>query len=397
MKINTLILGKSGVGKSSLLNYLWGDAIAKVGTGRPVTPRSNGRFVGLYEHRPVNIEEHQLIIFDSWGLEADQATEWTKTITDEISKREDKPNLEAWFHAVIYCVSAAGARIEPFEIEKVLVPLAKQGQAITFALTKTDIASKEEIFAIKKAINDAYPNNGGIVEICSEGKKLRNGTTTHPYGKEDLFITLTKNLAIKLRTKLASKYIDKCKEQADQWKEFSLSLYDMESSILRSTGKTLEIISEPIQSTLEAKLRNTNEWMQDSINKVESLEGAFRKITKTSEKYNVRASDVFSPEKIQWTFLDHVTAYAKYLIPFFGAYHVFAANSTYRKELSEKLDETILEVMRAAKKTVSAQLLAFDLSTKRPSERKPIIKTSTNTRPDSTIQIMQAINRNNPD
>ena len=42
---NILILGKTGVGKSSLLNYLFGDEVAAVGAGRPITGRHYKRVV----------------------------------------------------------------------------------------------------------------------------------------------------------------------------------------------------------------------------------------------------------------------------------------------------------------------------------------------------------------
>lgn len=34
---NIAIVGKSGIGKSTLLNYLFGKEVAKTGTGEPVT------------------------------------------------------------------------------------------------------------------------------------------------------------------------------------------------------------------------------------------------------------------------------------------------------------------------------------------------------------------------
>ena len=37
IKTNILIAGKSGVGKSSLLNYIFGEEVSPTGAGKPVT------------------------------------------------------------------------------------------------------------------------------------------------------------------------------------------------------------------------------------------------------------------------------------------------------------------------------------------------------------------------
>ena len=44
IKTNILIAGKSGVGKSSLLNYIFGEEVSPTGAGKPVTAE------GLHEY-----------------------------------------------------------------------------------------------------------------------------------------------------------------------------------------------------------------------------------------------------------------------------------------------------------------------------------------------------------
>ena len=39
IKVNVMILGQSGVGKSSLLNYLFDSQLVKTGAGKPVTKK----------------------------------------------------------------------------------------------------------------------------------------------------------------------------------------------------------------------------------------------------------------------------------------------------------------------------------------------------------------------
>ena len=74
IKTNILIAGKSGVGKSSLLNYIFGEEVSPTGAGKPVTAK------GLHEYS-FELKDNDRISFsicDSWGLEPDKADEWHK-------------------------------------------------------------------------------------------------------------------------------------------------------------------------------------------------------------------------------------------------------------------------------------------------------------------------------
>lgn len=60
---NILILGKTGVGKSSLVNYLYGQNIAIAKSGKPVTLR------GFHKHPSFKYKSLNVTVYDSWGLE----------------------------------------------------------------------------------------------------------------------------------------------------------------------------------------------------------------------------------------------------------------------------------------------------------------------------------------
>ena len=47
IKTNILIAGKSGVGKSSLLNYIFGEEVAETGAGKPVTAEGLHEYLSL--------------------------------------------------------------------------------------------------------------------------------------------------------------------------------------------------------------------------------------------------------------------------------------------------------------------------------------------------------------
>ena len=58
-KLNVMVLGKTGVGKSTLINNMFMENIVKTGTGKPVTQNI----------RKVTKPDFPLAIYDTHGLE----------------------------------------------------------------------------------------------------------------------------------------------------------------------------------------------------------------------------------------------------------------------------------------------------------------------------------------
>ena len=76
---NVLIMGKTGTGKSTLLNYLIDSTEAPTGTGKPVTGE------GIYEYT-AKIRGQEIRIFDSWGIEAGKVDRWNALIKNALEK-----------------------------------------------------------------------------------------------------------------------------------------------------------------------------------------------------------------------------------------------------------------------------------------------------------------------
>ena len=180
MTTNVLIIGKSGVGKSALLNYLFGQRLEETGTGRPITQK--GIFEHVYELDPT-FEAH---IYDTWGLEPDQSEEWLALINDEI-KKHDSSNMADWFHTILYCINASSGRIEDFEL-KFLQRLMAANSNVVVVFTHSDVAGTEEtVEAIKKLLmEDHRIKSCNIVRVCSEEKRLIGGLATKRFGREEL-------------------------------------------------------------------------------------------------------------------------------------------------------------------------------------------------------------------
>lgn len=106
-RFNLAIFGKTGVGKSTLINAIFGEEVAPTGVGDPVTMDEH-----LYIHR-----SGFLGLLDTRGLEIGKDTdELIRELGDYLKKMRQRP-LSEQIHVAWYCVRATDRRFEDTEAE----------------------------------------------------------------------------------------------------------------------------------------------------------------------------------------------------------------------------------------------------------------------------------------
>ena len=101
---NIFVVGKSGVGKSTLINAVFGEKLAKTGSGSPKTQ---------------NIKEYKskdFSIFDTKGLELEDYDS-TKAQIAEFLAQKQTGNEDEQIHIAWLCIAESGRRIEKADIE----------------------------------------------------------------------------------------------------------------------------------------------------------------------------------------------------------------------------------------------------------------------------------------
>ncbi len=221
LETNVLIIGKTGVGKSALINYVYGEEIREKGAGKPVTQKGLHKEIHQMETLTVNL-------YDSWGLEANEAEEWQNIILEEVGKHDRSYEIKDWFHTIFYCFSIQSARVEDFETKEIIKPLMDRGNHVVIILTHADVPGAEQKKAAMVAVlrQELKILAENIICVASEKKTLLGGQPREPFGKEGVILKIQENLWTNIQAKLPLIYDRMIREEITAWKNRSHYLVD---------------------------------------------------------------------------------------------------------------------------------------------------------------------------
>ena len=181
--VNLIIAGKSGVGKSTLINSVFRQDVADTGVGKPVTEKMR-----LYEREGVPLR-----IYDTKGLELDAAAQaqTIREINNLIQSKRSLGEEQHYIHGIWYCLNAGCARVEDFELafirkissEVPVIVVITRGSRAKDVL-KGYKQRKHDAEAMKKVVDDelsSLPQYRGCYIVLA---KKEDGE--RPFGLEEL-------------------------------------------------------------------------------------------------------------------------------------------------------------------------------------------------------------------
>ncbi|MBQ8062309.1 MAG: 50S ribosome-binding GTPase [Clostridia bacterium] len=193
--LNIIVVGKTGAGKSTLINSVFREELAAEGMGKPVTNHMS----------KITKEGFPLNIYDTRGFELgrDAQIEVRNEIIDTIKEGVKTKDVNTAIHCIWYCVNTATNRIEPEEIDW-LREFAKENAMtnVPVIVVLTQSFSKKNAQALRKLVLDEKLDVLQVVPVLAKDYEIDEDYIAKAYGLDVLIQVMAEALPDELLSTL---------------------------------------------------------------------------------------------------------------------------------------------------------------------------------------------------
>jgi uncharacterized protein (DUF697 family)/predicted GTPase len=177
--LNIIVAGKTGVGKSTLINSVFRENLADTGMGKPVTSHM----------RQITKKGLPLTIYDTRGFELGKEVqeEVKNEIIDTINKGLASKDVNNAIHCIWYCINTASNRIEPEEVEWIK-KLSKNNQItqVPIIVVLTQSFSKKKAQEMRQILLNENLDVIQIIPVLAEDYEIEDLGIAKSYGLDAL-------------------------------------------------------------------------------------------------------------------------------------------------------------------------------------------------------------------
>lgn len=178
--LNVMILGKTGVGKSTLINNMFNKKLVETGIGKPVTHRIE----------KIAKPDFPLAIYDTPGLELsgeNSINTLLEEVVSEIDKGIKSGDVGKAIHCIWYCISTPSHRFEQAEIDFLKKFLEKTSEYdVPVIIVLTQSYSDPDTESLMKEIKKENLPVVNIVPVLAENYDINEKCTVKAYGLDRL-------------------------------------------------------------------------------------------------------------------------------------------------------------------------------------------------------------------
>ena len=149
---NVLLLGQTGVGKSSLINTIFGNDLAAVSHTKPETR-------GFHEYKSPKVP---VTIIDSEGYELVQSNRFIELLNQYLN--ENFADISKQVHIAWYCISLSSARVLPYDLDNIEYILKERKIPVCVVFTQCDFDDNDGREA--KRLTDVVSKRFGNSVCC---------------------------------------------------------------------------------------------------------------------------------------------------------------------------------------------------------------------------------------